>query len=342
MNIYVDESGSFVNSPRLDSWNVVVAVAIAESARSDLTDALKALRIASGGTPLHEVKLHRVDEAAYSAFLNRLNRKDVLLFATVTDAGLNTTDRVLQHQNIQAAKIRENIPRMRYEEGRLSLRSLADEIEGLSPQLYVQLVCQVKLIDDVLRRSINYYAQRRPQTLKHFRWRIDQKNVAKPTFEQAFEKIAPALLQSSSIRKPFAAVRGFNYTFMKAYEFENGKAPDYLQTEYGLPPMEGFNLGKVLRDDMAFVDSRSSDGVQTADLLASGLRRLLRGQFKYNREMAAMLGKLTLQNQRGEYPFSLVALAEAEHRVSSYVNKTVTQLTTHSKAMLTPTLGSSA
>jgi hypothetical protein len=297
MNIYIDESGSFVNSPQQESWNVVAAVAIAESARSAMTEALKALRIASGGTPLHEVKLHGVDEAAYRVFLNRLNRKDVLLFATATDAGLNTIDRVVQHQSVQVINIRENVPRMHYEGGRLGLQNLADEIEGLSPQLYVQLVCQVRLIDDVLRRSINYYAQRRPQTLRHFRWRIDQKNVVKPTFEQAFEKIAPALLQSRSVREPFALVRTFNYTFMKAYEFEDGKAPDYLQTEYGLPPMEGFNLGKVLRDDMTFVDSSSSDGVQTADLLASGLRRLLRGQFKDNGDMAAMLGKLMLQNQ---------------------------------------------
>ena len=90
MNIYIDESGTFVNSPHQERWNVVAAVAIAESARSALTEALKALRIASGGTPLHEVKLNRVDEAAYRVFLDRLNRKDVLLFATATDAGLNT------------------------------------------------------------------------------------------------------------------------------------------------------------------------------------------------------------------------------------------------------------
>ncbi len=338
MNIYIDESGSFVNSPRLESWNVVAAVAIAESARSALTEALKALRIASGGTPLHEVKLHRVDEIAYRVFLDRLNRQDVLLFATATDAGLNTTDRVVQHQSVQVIKIREIIPRMHFEGGRLGLQNLADEIEGLSPQLYVQLVCQVRLIDDVLRRSINYYAQRRPQTLRYFRWRIDQKNVSKPTFEQAFEKIAPALLQSRFVRQPFAAVRTFNYTFMKAYEFEDGKAPDYLQTEYGLPPMEGFNLGKVLRDDMTFVDSRSSEGVQTADLLASGIRRLLRGQFKDNGDMAAMLGKLTLQNQRGEYPVSLMALSETEHLVSTYVNKVIKQLASQSKAMLMPAL----
>jgi hypothetical protein len=342
MNIYIDESGTFVNSPHQESWNVVAAVAIAESARSALTEALKALRIASGGTPFHEVKLNRVDEAAYRVFLDRLNRKDVLLFATATDAGLNTIDRVVQHRSVQVSKIRENISRMRFEGGRLGLQNLAAEIEGLSPQLYVQLVCQVRLIEDVLRRSINYYAQRRPQTLKHFRWRIDQKNVVKPTFEKAFEKIAPPLLQSRFIRKPFAAVQHFNYAFMKEYVFEDGKVPDYLQTEYGLPPMEGFNLGKVLRDDMSFVDSGSSDGVQTADLLASGLRRLLRSQFKDNGDMSRMLGKLMLQNQRGEHPISLVSLVDAEYLLSPYVNKIVKQLSIQSKAMLTPVIGNGA
>lgn len=335
MNVYVDESGTFVNSPQLERWNVVAAVAAAESARSAMSEGLKKLRIASGGLPLHEVKLNQVNEAAYLALLAKLDRDDVLLFATATDAGLNTTQRVAQHQSIQVANIRENIPRMRHEGGRNGLQILSDELEGLSGQLYVQLVCQVRLIDDVLRRSINYFAQRRPQTLKHFRWRIDQKNVDKPTFEQAFEKIAPSLLQSRSIRQPFEAVRGFNYSFMKGYEFENGKAPDYLQTEYGLPEMDGFDLGKILRYEMTFVDSESSEGVQVADLLASGLRRLLRGQFQDNRSVATALGKLMLRNRRGEYPICLVALSDKEHSASTYVRNVVKQLALHSKPMLT-------
>lgn len=336
MNVYLDESGSFVNSPQLESWNVVAAVAAAESARSAMSEGLKKLRVASGVLPLHEVKLNQVDEAAYLDLLAKLDREDVLLFATATDAGLNTTQRVAQHQSIQIANIRKNIPRMNFEGGRTGLQILANELEGLSGQLYVQLVCQVRLIDDVLRRSINYFAQRRPQTLKHFRWRIDQKNVDKPTFEQAFKNIAPPLLQSTSIKFPFEKVRGFNYSFMKNYEFEDGKAPDYLQKEYGFPEMDGFDLGKILRREMTFVDSKSSEGVQVADLLASGLRRLLRGQFKDNRSVETALGKLMLQNRRGEYPICLVALSEKEHSASTDVSRIVKQLALHSKPMLTP------
>ncbi|WP_146115976.1 DUF3800 domain-containing protein [Malikia granosa] len=286
---------------------------------------------------MHEVKLNQVNEAAYLDLLAKLDREDILLFATATDAGLNTTQRVAQHQSIQVAKIRDIIPRMRYENGRTGLQILADELEGLSGQLYVQLVCQVRLIDDVLRRSINYFAQRRPQALKQFRWRIDQKNIKKPTFEKAFEKIAPPLLQSKSINFPFEAVRGFNYSFMKNYEFEDGKAPDYLQTDYGFPEMDGFDLGKILRREMTFVDSESSEGVQVADLLASGLRRLLRGQFQDNHSVATALGKLMLKNRRGEYPICLVALSEKEHSASANVSKRLKQLELHSKPMLTLT-----
>jgi hypothetical protein len=336
MNIYLDESGSFVNSPQLESWNIVAAVAVAESARSAMSEGLKQLRIASGGLPSHEVKLNQVDEAAYLDLLSNLDREDVLLFATATDAGLNTSQRVSQHQSMQVASIRENLPLMRYEGGRIGLKILADELEGLSGQLYVQLVCQVRLIDDLLRRSINYYTQRRPQTLGHFRWRIDQKNANKPTFEQAFKKIAPPLLQSRSIVEPFETVRSFNYSFMKAYEFEDGKAPDYLQQEYGLPEMDGFDLGKILRREMTFVDSKSSEGVQVADLLASGLRRLLRGQFRDNHRVATALGKLMLQNRRGEHPICFVAFSDEESSASTYVSKVVTQLALNSKPMLTP------
>ena len=76
--------------------------------------------------------------------------------------------------------------------------------------------------------------------------------------------------------------------------------------------------------------------MQVADLLASGLRRLLRGQFQDNRRVATALGKLMLQNRRGEHPICLVALSDEESSASTYVSKVVTQLALNSKPMLTP------
>lgn len=334
MNLYIDESGSFANSPHLESWNVVAAIACAESASKAISDAVRRARLAAGASANEEVKLNRLDDRAYFAFLDALDRQDILLFATATDAGLNSSERVARHQAMQVTNIRDAIPRMRYEGGRLSAQLLASQLEALSPQLYVQLICQVNLLHDVLRRSINYFAQRRPGTLREFRWRIDQKNVAKPTFEETFVKIAPALLQTRSIREPMEWVHGFNYSHMKAYEFEDGKAQDYLQTGYRLPSINAIDIQKIIRGNIEFVDSKSIDGVQAVDLLASGLRRLLRGQFSDSTGIAHAIGRLTMENRRGLNPISLTSFSEVERLTAPQVTKVIRTMSMKSKGMM--------
>ncbi len=334
MNIFIDESGSFAHSPSSESWNVVAAISAAETARKAIADAVSTVRLSAGAGPTDEVKLNQLDERAYRNFLASLDRPDIVLFATATDSGLNSPQTVKSHQGRQVQNIREAIPKMRYEGGRQGVKLLASQIESLSPQLYVQLVCQVDLLHDLIQRSINYFAQRRPATLREFRWRIDQKNVEKPTFEEAFEKIAPALLQTRSIREPFSRVRGFDYRHMKAYEFEDGKAPTYLQTDYGLPEMDAFDVQRLIRGNIAFVDSKSVDGVQAADLLARGLRRLLRRQFDDMRDVAQLMGRLTMQNRRNKNPISLVTFAATEAKPSPHIEIVIKSMSSASKSML--------
>lgn len=334
MNLYIDESGNFANSPSIESWNVVAAIAVAETARKAIFEAIRQIRLAAHAAPNEEVKLNRLDERAYRGFLAALDRQDIVLFATATDSGLNSPERVDRHKRLQVEHVREAIPRMRYEGGRLGVQLLADQLDALSPQLYVQLICQVNLLHDVIGRSINYFAQRRPGTLREFRWRIDQKNVAKPTFEEAFEKIAPALLQTRSIREPIARVHGFDYSHMKAYFFEDGKAPDYLQTEYGFPEMDAFNVQKLIRGNIRFVDSKEIDGVQAVDLLARGLRRLLRGQFSDINGMAQAIGRLTMENRRGLHPISLINFSDSEGVASPHITEVIRTMSAASKNML--------
>ena len=92
MNIFIDESGSFVNSPRLESWNVVAALTAAESGRKSIFAAVARLRRAVGVAPNEEVKLSSLDEATDLLFLQDLTRQDVVLFAVATDVGRNTVD----------------------------------------------------------------------------------------------------------------------------------------------------------------------------------------------------------------------------------------------------------
>lgn len=312
MNIYVDESGSFVSAPTLGAWNVVVAVTAPESARAAIRHAINALKLECGTNRADEAKLNDVSESQYVRFAKRLEESHVLLFATATDAGLNSPALVSAHQQIQVAKIRENIPRMKYEGGRKGVELLAAQVEGLSPQLYAQLTCQVNLFHDVVRRSITYYAQRIPASLREFRWRIDQKNTSRTDFEDAFEKIVPILLQSRSMREPGARVQGFDYRHLKDYELVEGEVPEYLAEEFGIKVTHGLNVQRLIRKNLRFEDSTQNVGIQVADLLASGLRRCLRLGFKDNTVVAHALGSLMLQNQRPKYPIDLISFTDGE------------------------------
>ena len=311
VNIYLDESGSFVFHPKQGSWSVVVAICCPESSRRAIQNVVGQLRRRHGNRAA-EVKLPKIGECEYLRFLEELASHELIMFATATDSALNSPARVQAHQLAAVQDIRSNILRMKFDGGRLGMTLLADQLESLSPQLYVQLVMQVNLVYDVIARSINYYVQRSPVTLREFRWRVDQKNTIKPVFEQTFEKIALPLLQARSIREPMMRVREFDYWHLAAYEFAPGEEPDYLQTEHGLPPMDGLNVQKLFRGNLKFVNSTASDGVQVADLLASGLRRALKGNFDEPITVAKAIGRLCVQNLRGRPAINLLSFGEEQ------------------------------
>lgn len=308
MNIYIDESGSFVNADREGSWNAVAAFALPESARRDLEKLVRDIRRSEKYERPGEVKISDLDESKYVSLLENLDGLDGALFCIATDSGLNGLESVSEHQQMQTGKILQHIDKMQYEGGRESLRFLANQVEKLSPQLYVQLFCQIELMYDTLSRAINYYAQRNPTTLREFRWRIDQKNTVKTNFEDAFEKLAPAFLQTISISQPFPMVKGFDYSSMKQYMFAPGQGPTWLKDTYGIAiDTDGFNLQKLIRGNIAFIDSKDSAGIQAVDLIVSGIRKCLRKQFRDNEMIASRIGALMVQAMDNAPPLRLTS-----------------------------------
>ena len=333
MNIYMDESGSFVSAPRTGCWNVVVAVAAPECSRKPIERAVWKLKQSLSKPLSEEIKLNALSEKQYLDFLYDLSKTHATLFATATDAGLNAIALLLHHQRVQVAAVRANLSRMKYEGGRQGVKLLADRLEAISPQLYAQLICQVDLLHDVLTRSINYFVQIVPATLTEFRWRIDQKNTSKTTYESTFETIAPMLLQTRSFRQPGIHVTDFNYRHLKQYQYANAEVPKYLEVEYGVQVENALNIRKLICGNLKFEDSRSCLGIQVADLLASGLRRCLRGGFTANDVISAALGRLTMQNQLGMFPIHLVSFGGVNN-ADDIATRVVKSITRHSKSML--------
>ena len=312
MNIYIDESGTFVNASGSGKWNAVGALVVTESNWKKLDAIVKKLIRGAAGRFAQEIKLKHIQEETYFNFLSELEELNALLFCIATDAGLNTDASVAEHQQFQVCGVLENVGRMKYEGGRTAVESLATQIRALSPQLYVQLMCQINLMHEVVSRSVTYFAQHTPSTLGHFKWSVDQKNSERPRFEETFERLWPALLQSRSIQEPLIMVEGFDYSHMKRYGYPNYKPPDYLKEEYGVDVKEALDLQKMVRGNMKFVDSKTSTGVQAIDLVVSGIRRCLRGEFSDNDLAAKRLGRLMLQARHNAPPLGLVAFgAEA-------------------------------
>ena len=130
-------------------------------------------------------------------------------------------------------------------------------------------------------------------------------------------------------------MHGFDYRHFAQYEFPDGEPPDYLATEYGIKIEHALNIGKLIRGNLKFEDSKKSTGIQVADLLASGLRRCLRGGFKDTVAVARAMGRLTLQNERGKFPIHLVSFADAEDSADTTASQVVKAMAKHSRSMLT-------
>ena len=201
---------------------------------------------------------------------------------------------------------------MLHENGRAAWQRLADQVAGLSEQLYVQLRCQVELINTTARLASLYLVQRHPRTLGHFRWRIDQKNGTRTKYESSFFTVTPILLQSRSLAEPWTELEGADYSAFDRFYFPPGGEPSYLRETYRIEtgPEPPINIGKLFRDNFEFVDSKQCPGVQVADLLAAGIRRTLRLGFDDNSRASRLLGALMVQGELRLPPVKLLTLSD--------------------------------
>lgn len=312
MYIFVDESGTFTASASAatDSWCVVAAYTSPEKDQDRLNALVSQLHKDYGVAT--EVKLHQLSEARYIRFLRDLSRLNGLAFAVAVDVSLHSEAAVVAHRDAQADKVIEHREKLIHAQARDSLTALSESIRALPVQLYTQLQCQVELFHTVLARSPVYYSQHWPEALARLSWRVDRKDTIPTAYEIAFRTILPAVLQSKSLRDPMIQLVEGNYSFFQRFEFPAGQFPTYLEEDYGIKSSgHGMDVGKMIGEDFQLVDSNAAPGVQVADLISSGLRRLFRGGFTRSHEIALGLGGNMLSILRGETQIGLVSLSNA-------------------------------
>lgn len=270
-----------------------------------------------------ETKLKHFSEDQYIWFLRELVKLDGLAFAVAVDVGLHRREQVEIHRDMQATKVIEHQNKMIHESGRRAVLDLSKQIQSLPAQLYTQLVCQVVLFQQIIASSTLYFVQRHPSALANFRWQLDQKAQVPTQYEDAFYKILPALLQTSSFNDPMISLKEADYSYFSKYIYQPDQIPSYLKDTYGIEINSGIDIGKIIRENFRLVNSADTPGIQVADLLASGIRRLLRNGFEKKDQIAHLIGANFVQSINNETPVKLISLdqsASTDNEVARVLN----------------------
>lgn len=327
MRIFIDESGTFTAAgagASTDSWCVLTAYLSPEQDAARLASLLQRLRDSCGGGS--EVKLGAIDESQYVRFLRDLSRLRGLAFAVAVDVSLHTRSEVEAHRDGQAAKLIEHREKISSATVREQLTAASEQLASLPAQLYTQLQCQVELFHRVLRFAPAYYAQHWPEALARFAWRIDRKDRNATEYEKVLRTVLPMALQTLGMGKGVITLEDADHSHMERFAYPVGDAPTHLRDVYKLnAKTEGaFNIGMMINEDFELVDSVAEPGVQAADLLASGIRRLFLGKFRRDVEVAHLLGGNMLTALAGDSVIRLISLDRskpATERTARYLGR---------------------
>lgn len=282
-----------------------------------------------------ETKLKHLSEEQYIWFLRELEKLGGLAFAVAVDVGLHRPELIALHRDQQAEKVIEHRQIMLHAAARQGLTDLSELIRSLPVQLYTQLICQLKLFHKVLTLATLYFVQRHPPSLANFRWRLDQKARVPTDYELAFRKILPVILQTMSLEDPMLMLKEADYSYFSRFNYPPGEKPTYLKDQYGIETgEEGSNIGQMIREDFQLADSAATPGIQIADLIAGGIRRLLRGGFNDEESIARMLGTNIVQPFKGGTPIDLITLDQTG-RIPPRVAHLMQLMTSTARPMMT-------
>ncbi|WP_121289362.1 DUF3800 domain-containing protein [Pseudomonas aeruginosa] len=326
MKIYIDESGLFDAHTKMEkidkAWCTVGALTVPHFSEKQVKIALAELKRNLGIKSHEEIKKSRPspDSPDFIEFVEKLKKAKCTLHAVTTNRFLFDDKKTEAHKQRQIAG-RENYLKLvkpdMDNQSFMSLRQEADRIIQLiqksSIQEYNQIIFQAALAAFMLDKTLTFYAIHAPKELSRFSWVIDQKNREMRLFESLYLVLMPPFVQGNFKREPrgipITAKNNYRY-FLKNYGGSKPFAPmsqEELKERkniYGIDyseitsSMMSFDFQKLLDHDSKFADSKTTLGLQVADIVISGLNRLLKGNVDDPVKAAKVLGPLILNAPR--------------------------------------------
>lgn len=264
MLVFIDESGSFSGFDRTapSSLAAVGALSIPHGNMEKLTRKYESLR---RSFPLDrgEVKGRLLGEAHIAAVVDLLRRNNAVLELTVADVGAHTHEGVRSCRDELAVFMEGRKPRFRAD-AQKEVDNAVSQIRKSAPQLFLQAIATMDVLERVIVHIPMYFAQRQPRELGVFEWIVDAKDRDKTTdWEKWWSSYCSGVLAARSKSRPGAVLEEADYThFDRAFRRERDG-------------VEGTDLG-LLMSNFRF-SSAPEVGLELVDILTNAVRRALAG-----------------------------------------------------------------
>jgi Protein of unknown function (DUF3800) len=292
MNIYMDEAGAFIppGSKRSHLYSLVLALIVPTATEADLFYQFLRLRD-SWPQQKVEIKGSKLAEAQTTEVMRLLADHEAIAEYYAIDMALHPGHVIEDIKERQAAALVANLTPEHHPNVVQRLHTHSAAVRAMANPLFVQAFITIELILEIIETAINYFAQRRPEELARFAWTIDRKARTITQMEQLWTTLVLPVGETRSARRPYARVEGFDYSHFSKYELSEAtadKVKRHLEwmrktlPHASLPPdhVEGINARLLLSEERSFADSRSSLGLQLADIVASTLCRALNGHLQ--------------------------------------------------------------
>ncbi|MCP4903215.1 MAG: DUF3800 domain-containing protein [bacterium] len=319
MYVYVDESGIFCNPKgRQHTVSCVTSLSVPEAGHGTLLNQFDRL-IGKWRKGTNELKGSKLDEQQVSQVVELLRRFDVVLNTCTIDLGLHEDHHVTSHKLDQAAKVTALLSPDHHPNLVRQVRELADRLRALPNQLYLQALLLTELVFSQIRTTTLYFCQTDPAALGAFRWRIDAKSSKQTEYEDVWGLIVMPLLQSRFIRTPGIRLTEGDYTHYERFDAKLDEPPAHLKPY--IPESsrnaEFTDIGKIMREDLSFLDSRRELGLQIADILANAIQRSLNERLR--RRGWRNIGALMIKDADSKRAFKFLCVSEdIPHRIQSH------------------------
>jgi hypothetical protein len=291
MRIFIDEAGSFVPPTSGDSsYSLVLALIVPSASESQLFYQFLRLRDSWPKQQI-EIKGSSLDETRARQVINLLASFDVVVEFVSLDRALHQRENLDNFKSRQAAEITAHVTREHYPVIVHHLVQLERTVSKMPNQLFVQAEITIQLILKVLQIATLYYVQRQPTELGDISWIVDRKGNTLTEMEETWTTLILPMSESHFMKEPLIALKEADYSHFGRYEIDLAVDADmarHIKWSYEVhgkkekASINGrvINAGRILSEQLQFLDSLDSLGLQLADMLASILRRGLNNRLQ--------------------------------------------------------------